>query len=77
MGFVNLLTELFTDSSGPSANLVVDQLDILFPFVHLVKLGLEDGNLVRKLQEVSLIMIVSSCNLLLKLLSSLCSREHI
>jgi len=41
-------------------------LDVLFAVVDLVKLGFENGNLVGELQEVRLILIVSSSDLLLE-----------
>ena len=47
--FINLFGELLSDTPGPTADLVIDQLDILFPFVHFVELGLENRNLVREL----------------------------
>ena len=68
-GLIDLLGELLADAVGPATNLIVDQLDVLFPVVDFVKFSLEDGNLMGELQEVSLVMIISSGDLLLELFS--------
>lgn len=69
---VNLLGELLADAVGPPTHLVIDQLDILFAVVDLVKFGFEDGNLVGELQEVRFVLIISSGDLLLELFGGLC-----
>jgi len=74
---IDLLGELLADAVGPATNLIVDQLDVLFPVVDFVKFSLEDGNLMGELQEVSLVMIISSGDLLLELFCSLLGGENV